>query len=163
MNGLSYWRINASLSVMHLGANKVSHYWSISYSTPGHRFNIKMLSYQYRKSHCGDKTILRPSHLHNGISYTGKTSLYWIGAQVVIGTIPQNYQLGQLGINFNEILTKIHNFFIQENQFKNICQKHGVHFVPLSLCEPISPSDVYMNKSCGIPFLDCYTVPAWWL
>ena len=40
-----------------------------------------MLSYQYRKSHSGDKTILRPSYLHNGISYTGKmASLYWIGA-----------------------------------------------------------------------------------
>ena len=40
-----------------------------------------MSSYQYRKSHCGDKTILRPSYLHNGISYTGKMiSLYWIGA-----------------------------------------------------------------------------------
>ena len=49
--------------------------------TPVPRFNIKMTSYQYRKSHCGDKTILRPSYLHNGISYTGKTtSLYWIGA-----------------------------------------------------------------------------------
>ena len=48
-------------------------------------FNIKMTSYQYRKSHCGDKTILRPSYLHNGISYTGKTtSLYWIGAQFVM-------------------------------------------------------------------------------
>ena len=33
----------------------------------GPRFNIK--------------TILRPSYLHNGISYTDKTSLYWIGAQ----------------------------------------------------------------------------------
>ena len=34
-------------------------------------------SYQYRKPHCGDKTILRPSYLHNGISYAGKTaSLY---------------------------------------------------------------------------------------
>ena len=49
---------------------------------PGPRFNIKMTSYQYRKSHCRDKTILRPSNLHNGISYTGKmTSLYWIGPQ----------------------------------------------------------------------------------
>ena len=49
---------------------------------PGPRFNIKMTSYQYMKSHCGDKTILRPSYLHNGISYTGKTtSLYWIKAQ----------------------------------------------------------------------------------
>ena len=44
---------------------------------PREWFNIKMLSYQYRKSHRGDKTILRPSYLHNGISYTGKmTSLY---------------------------------------------------------------------------------------
>ena len=41
-----------------------------------------MTSYQYRKSHCGDKTILRPSYLHNGTSYTDKmTSLYWIRAQ----------------------------------------------------------------------------------
>ena len=40
---------------------------------------------QYRISHCGDKTIWRPSYLHNGISYTGKmTSLYWIGAQDTI-------------------------------------------------------------------------------
>ena len=51
---------------------------------PGPWFNIKMTSYQYRKSHCGDKTILRPSYLHNGFSYTGKTtSLYWIRAQMV--------------------------------------------------------------------------------
>ena len=50
---------------------------------PGHWFSIKMLSYKYRnmKSHCGDKTILRPSYLHNGIPYTGKmASLYWIRA-----------------------------------------------------------------------------------
>ena len=41
-----------------------------------------MSSYQYRKSHCGDKTVVRSSYLHNGISYTGKmSSLYWIGAQ----------------------------------------------------------------------------------
>ena len=58
----------------------------ISYDIyPGPRFNIKMPSYQNRKYHCGEKTILRPSYLHNGISYTGKmTSLYWIGAQDVI-------------------------------------------------------------------------------
>ena len=63
-------------------------YWVCDYLSklggwpPGPRFNIKMTSYQYRKSHCGDKTILRPSYLHNGISYTGKmTSLYWIRAQ----------------------------------------------------------------------------------
>ena len=47
--------------------------------------NIKKTSCQYRKSHCGDKTILRPSYLHNGISYTGKTaSLYWFRALVLV-------------------------------------------------------------------------------
>ena len=48
----------------------------------GGQFNIKISSYQYRKSHCGDKAILRPFYLHNGTFYTGKmTSLYWIRAQ----------------------------------------------------------------------------------
>ena len=50
---------------------------------PGLQFNITMAFYLYRKSHCGDKTIFRPSHLHNEISYTGKmTSLYWIRALI---------------------------------------------------------------------------------
>ena len=39
---------------------------------PGPWFNVKMPSYQYKKSHCGDKTVVRSSYLHNGISYTGK-------------------------------------------------------------------------------------------
>ena len=44
-------------------------------------FSIKIPSYQYRKSHCGDKAILWLSYLHNEISYTGKmTFLYWIRA-----------------------------------------------------------------------------------
>ena len=56
--------------------------------SPGGWFNIKMSSFQYRKSHCGDKTILRPSYLHNGISYAGKmTFLYWIRAQVYLNVI----------------------------------------------------------------------------
>ena len=47
---------------------------------PVHWINIKISFYQYRKSHGGDKMILRPSYLHNEISYTGKmASLYWIG------------------------------------------------------------------------------------
>ena len=53
--------------------------------------NMKIPSNQYRKSHCGDKTILRSSYLHNGISYTGKMiSLYWIRAQmtsIIIGVM----------------------------------------------------------------------------
>ena len=50
-------------------------------TSAGTRLNIKMSSYQYRKSHCGDKMVVRSSYLHNGVSYTGKmSSLYWIGA-----------------------------------------------------------------------------------
>ena len=46
---------------------------------------MRMTSYQYRKSYWEDNTILRPSYLHNGISYIGKTtSLYWIRAQKVM-------------------------------------------------------------------------------
>ena len=48
----------------------------VSWSMPW--FNIKISSYQYRKSYCRDKTVVRSSYLHNGISYTGKmASLYW--------------------------------------------------------------------------------------
>ena len=63
----------------------ISHdkYWRYFSGDTGRWFNIKMSSYQYRKSHGGDKTILWSSYLHNGISYTGKmTSLYWIRTQV---------------------------------------------------------------------------------
>ena len=35
-----------------------------------------MSSYQNRKSHYGDRMILRPSYLHNSISDTGKQHLY---------------------------------------------------------------------------------------
>ena len=46
-----------------------------------------MTSYKYRKSYCGDKTILWPSYPHSGISYTGEmTSLYWIGDQMIVIT-----------------------------------------------------------------------------
>ena len=63
--------------------------WFYSTIRSGPWFNINMMSYRYRKSHCGDKTVVRSSYLHNGISYTGKmTSLYWIGALVDINTDP---------------------------------------------------------------------------
>ena len=53
-------------------------------ASPGARFNIKMSSDQYRKSHCGDKMVVRSSYLHSGISYTGKMILlYWIGPLVI--------------------------------------------------------------------------------
>ena len=53
-------------------------------------FNIKMSSYQYRKSHCGDKTVVRSSYLHNGISYTGKMIFLY-------GTSPQKLAIMSAG------------------------------------------------------------------
>ena len=64
---------------------------------PGPWFNITLSSYQYRKSHNGDKTILWPSYLHNGISYTGKITLYWIRAKLVM-CILQCYFTGTTAI-----------------------------------------------------------------
>ena len=38
----------------------------------------KTTSYQYKKSYCRDKIIIRSYYLNNGMSYTGKmASLYW--------------------------------------------------------------------------------------
>ena len=68
---LKHWHITAG------------HLWKTIHQLPGPWFNIKMSSYQYRKSHCGDKTVVRSSYLHNGISYTGKIPLYWIRAQAI--------------------------------------------------------------------------------
>ena len=65
--------------------------------TPGGWFIINIRSYQYRNSHHGEETILRPSHLHNGISYAGKTtSLYWIIALFV--QITQNFTVSAVGL-----------------------------------------------------------------
>ena len=65
--------------------------WRFGQKEPGPWFNIKMLYYQYRKSHCGVKTVLRSSYLHNAISYTGKmASLYWFCPQLPKqGLLPQ--------------------------------------------------------------------------
>ena len=66
-------RIKAQRSITNRMQDTCHRKWS------GAWFNIKMSSYQYRKSHCGDKTVVRSSYLHNGISYIGKmSSLYWI-------------------------------------------------------------------------------------
>ena len=43
-------------------------------------------SYQYRKSHCGDKTVVTSCYLYNGNSYTSKTaSLSWIRPLLITG------------------------------------------------------------------------------
>ena len=69
-----------------------------------------MSSCQFRKSHCGDKMVLRSSYLHIGISCTGKmASLYGIIPQVVMyylyNFVYISYshviQLSHFGINVN--------------------------------------------------------------
>ena len=78
--------------------------WGAAYqpwvSFPRGWINIKMSSYQYRKSHCGDETMWRPSYLHNGISCTGKmTYLYGIRALNITVSAPK-------GLMFAMMLTK---------------------------------------------------------
>ena len=75
-----------------------------------------MSSYQYRKAHCGDKAILRPSYLYNGISYTGKTtSLYWIRARALDNTILEHYNILQvLILSFPRKPVKQHSIGMME-------------------------------------------------
>ena len=74
-------------------------YWRGMFLSPGPWFNIKMSSYQYRKPHCGDKTVVRSSYFQNGISYTGKTtSLYWDGPLVLASWNKNLNNLQLLGV-----------------------------------------------------------------
>ena len=74
---------------------------TVKYSGP--RFNIKMSSYQYRKTHCGDKTVVKSSYIHNGISYAGKMSLYWIRALV---SAPENIHIFFLVAGISSVLSE---------------------------------------------------------
>ena len=66
------------INIHRVGRVRISVWLVYPDKSSGPWFNIEMSSYQCRKSHCGDKTVVRSSYLHSGISYTGKvTSLYW--------------------------------------------------------------------------------------
>ena len=86
---------------------------SQTYTEPGGWFNIKTPSDQYRKFYGGDKTILRPSFLHNGISYAGKmTSLYWIRALNLIITLPASlHQLRERWLQMRIIISVFWRWF----------------------------------------------------
>ena len=51
------------------------------------QFNIMMSSYQYRKSHCGDKMILQPSYLHSVLSPLWNF-LYWLDDIFILNQDP---------------------------------------------------------------------------
>ena len=67
---------------------------------PGPWINIKMSSSQYRKSHCGAKTVIRSSKI---------TSLYWIGPQIL-----SFLKLPHIVINISTsmILTMVHQVIL---------------------------------------------------
>ena len=55
------------------------------YFSSGLWFNMMMLSYQYRKYHYGDKTVIRLSYLRNGIFYNGRVaSLHGISPHSIL-------------------------------------------------------------------------------
>ena len=82
----------------------------------GGRININMSCYQYRKSQCGDKTILRPSYLHNGVSYTDKmTYLYWVRALVNVARPRRWLAITRANVNsvlYRHIASLSHNEYI---------------------------------------------------
>ena len=120
-------------------------------TTTGARFNIKMLSYQYRKSHCGDKTAVRSSYLHNGISNTGKmSSLYWIGSQIT-----KYHNL--VCICGAELHTDFYSIIFKQNQLeiKRCCQgkcrrhwKYIVKMIQLSAVNIQSNLSWYYHQHC---------------
>ena len=109
------WKMVAILSRPQCVNDKTCSWeWRIS----GHWFNIKMLSYRFRKSHCGDKTVTRSSYLHNGISYTGKmASLYWIRAQVDIE--PQNILTTTHGVVCDFSIPMFNNLYTSSLKIKH--------------------------------------------
>ena len=95
--------------------------------TPGPGFSTNMSSYRHRKSHCGDKTVVRSSYLHIGISYTGKmASLYW--------TNPQNKMADCLHPTFHSLK----NVFTPQPKLGSrgivvACRAGGRYLTPLPL------------------------------
>ena len=115
-----------------LGQNVVA----ISVGVPVGGFNIKISSYQYRKSHCEDKTILRSSYLHNGISYTGKmTFWYWISAQGITCSL------------FPSVTTDKSNAMKDVSLTIHIYCRHTLFIRPSSTWQPIQAdvTDVVMS------------------
>ena len=90
------------------------HYFMFSNinAASGPWFSIKM-SYQHGKCHCGDKTVVRPSYLHKGISCSKMTSLYWIKSlefmttpYQITPTFPETLTLPQGRTDLHQHLTQ---------------------------------------------------------
>ena len=72
---------------------------------------------QYRKSYCGDKTILRPPYLHDGISYTGKmASLYWTRVQIIPSKVVNIMAVNGIESYVNDYVSFLYDFLGVETQ-----------------------------------------------
>ena len=117
MMGASHRRLPSPLNMNHGQYQGSKLIWTDDEWTHGPWFNIKMSSYQYRKSHCGDKTVVRSSYLHNGISYAGKmTSLYWIRALDLICV-----DAGLIKTNSVQAILYIHRSIKHDQSHGNCC------------------------------------------
>ena len=102
----------------------VSTWWST-----GSWFNINMLSCQYRKSHCGDKTILRPS----SISTMGFRILVWVWWHLYIESGPRlcEWQLSRIGLAWIMQVRKALQSISHSNRLSDANAVRGkLHFFP---------------------------------
>ena len=126
---------------------------------PGPRLNIKITSHQYRKSHCGNKTILQSSYLHNGISYTGKmTSLYWIRA--LFASAPSHY-LNPCWLVVDQNIRKI-TFFIQATELEQKVCKMAAFLHCTTLCYIQSPQKNHGTWTLAVSYNSISFHDAWW-
>ena len=100
-------------------------------------FNIKMPSYQYRKSHCGDnKMIVRSSYLHNGISYTGKmTSLYWTSPQESLAVTYHKSTLVEVMALCHQATSSMSPYGVNTGQWVNIKSESFCNIFPENAIE----------------------------
>ena len=121
-------------------------------------FNIKISSYQYRKSRCGDKTVVRSSYLHNWISYTGKIiSLYWFSPLVFNNaswlTLCKHlkplsiYHVGMKVLSVNAMLPRESKLYIYIYIYQTVCLGHDIGVV-------------FWHNFCGMK-RTCWTTSNW--
>ena len=95
----------------------------VTWSAPGPWFNIKMSSYQYRKSHCGDKTILWHLYIESGprLLSAGSTNVDFI-------IVNWNLQM-QISSQFKQFLVMkiIHLKLLSKAQYVNVSVVRWTH------------------------------------
>ena len=106
-----------------------------------------MSSYQYKKSHCGDKTVVRSSYLHNWTSYTGKmASLYWTKPNPHPNLWQdKEYALLLHCLVFDNIIYSTHVISFQPNQA--LFKRRGGDFKDNTCVQQIVPGNIVRVKT----------------